>query len=496
MRPTSSSLRLACLMAVALATGCGRVSGPGADAGDGDGDQGDGGSSSGISGTRIDVWVTADGEEMAPVDLSAAVIEVLVEDGGTYRRIPGTGEADGSFAVDDVPQGTYLLKIDDSYFATDARSLDLGFNRLGRPDAATVNSPTPLRLDVQGLDPWQLADRLDLVAPNAGSLYYSLASGAEPPLPENATAVDTSLDYQRATEPFLIDGGAGDVAYLLHMGFQEGPEPYRALTQVYQAAPFTMVDGDETVLAGSFTDVKRDQSVTIDLRGTTFEAAVGQLTIGEVAFEGDPLFTIYVSPYSIERGGLGSITLGEYYALDLEDHTITMEFGNPFPAGWIPYEHYNVVQGSYVDAEQSALGYGILSRGAALGGLSGGPVELGLGPVRQPTVDGEAVAVPIDSSATPILSWDEPMIGTAASYSVTVRRVDAQAGIRGVRVAGFTTTATSLRIPDGVMEPGETYFFEISAVADPTIDAARAPFRRTGPAQAFSQRPTAAATVQ
>lgn len=57
-------------------------------------------------------------------------------------------------------------------------------------------------------------------------------------------------------------------------------------------------------------------------------------------------------------------------------------------------------------------------------------------------------------------------------------------------------TATSLRVPEGVMVSGEAYFAEIDALSDPDIDIAASPRRKAGPRRSISRRPTATYAVE
>src|SRR6185503_20531558 len=73
-----------------------------------------------LGGSRVNLYVNASGEQMAPVDLSGAVIEGLVDDGAAYEAYPGEGHADGTFRVPNLPLvDVVILRVDNLYVVTD-----------------------------------------------------------------------------------------------------------------------------------------------------------------------------------------------------------------------------------------------------------------------------------------------------------------------------------------------------------------------------------------
>jgi hypothetical protein len=89
-----------------------------------------------------------------------------------------------------------------------------------------------------------------------------------------------------------------------------------------------------------------------------------------------------------------------------------------------------------------------------------------LGPVRfvQYEDGGSAFSDRGGVGTTPLLRWTAPAIGTPAGYVVRVIRLDNVGGAtRGTFVGAIATTATSLRLPPGLLEHGKTYFASIDA---------------------------------
>jgi len=447
-----------------------------------------------LGGSRVNLYVNASGEQMAPVDLSGALIEGLVDDGAAYEAYPGEGHADGTFRVPNLPVvDVVILRVDNLYVVTDRESIDLGANVLGRADAQQVTmTPTELSVAVSQLASWQEGDTLELFAPNTPASFLELIDAADTPPQADDTSVAFTVDFASALEPNLIDDSAGDVGYLLRYGHPAGRRRH-ILTQLFQPAPFTMVDGQPTTLSGSFTDVVLDRQAQLDLRGSTYQAAAGELVAGP-SIGASLSFTIYTSPFAIDRGDLGFIRLAEYDAPDLSDRVRSLRYGHPFPADWTPYELAFMYELSVIDDQSFTVALGVLSDIDVEGGLSGAPISYRLGPVGSPSIDDQDATQPINGgSSTPTIAWAPPATGSAEQYRVIVRHADGS--FRGAQMAILVTAGTSVRVPDGLLVSGQTYWFEIDALTDPDVDLAATPFRQAGPRHSLSRRPTAPFTV-
>jgi hypothetical protein len=117
------------------------------------------------------------------------------------------------------------------------------------------------------------------------------------------------------------------------------------------------------------------------------------------------------------------------------------------------------------------------------------PIVPAVGPVQSPTVAGAGALGTIPATgATPTIAWAAPALGTATRYEVRLYGLAANAGATvASAVAAFQLTGTSVAVPAGLLQPGTTYFAEITAyaLADERFDVA--PLRR---AQVFSHATT------
>src|SRR5437773_1000707 len=114
---------LGCVAVVFLCAGCpspgpGRFGNPG----DGGGDIGptpmpdiasggdDGGGAGDVTGTAATTFIADSGPVARPVDLAKVTIAARFQVGQAWNTIAGTGRADGTFTIPNVPQGTYYLR--------------------------------------------------------------------------------------------------------------------------------------------------------------------------------------------------------------------------------------------------------------------------------------------------------------------------------------------------------------------------------------------------
>src|SRR5262249_11184107 len=151
---------------------------------------------------------------LSPVDMSGTTIEARGWRHGGCEVHAGVGRADGTFTIDGVPLGRrYWLRTGTNWYLTRAREVDLGVDRLGRPDAVGAEAGTSLVFDVDGLVPVTGGDDFQLEAPNAQAGFYSTASFLNPII-ANAPAVgDTTL--ADAVFPFDADAAAGTSQFTL-----------------------------------------------------------------------------------------------------------------------------------------------------------------------------------------------------------------------------------------------------------------------------------------
>jgi hypothetical protein len=107
-----------------------------------------------------------------------------------------------------------------------------------------------------------------------------------------------------------------------------------------------------------------------------------------------------------------------------------------------------------------------------------------LGPVRNVQYEDGSSALNTSTrngvGTTPLLRWTAPAVGTPGVYFVRIVRLDNVGGVTEGRFVGsIATSATSLRIPPGLLQPGSTYFATIDA-RQGTGNLVAAPLRKLG----------------
>ena len=110
-----------------------------------------------------------------------------------------------------------------------------------------------------------------------------------------------------------------------------------------------------------------------------------------------------------------------------------------------------------------------------LGSLPAGPVavEPVLGPVLQPTVNGQSLFATQTVTTTPTFAWQAPSLGGAREYSVAILQLTTPDGMQTVHtpVATFETSGTQVIIPPGVLTSSSTYVVQIIASTNPNPNA-------------------------
>jgi hypothetical protein len=169
-----------------------------------------------INGSWIDTRWTASGSSNEPFDWTkhGPPPQVLIpQPDGTFTPISGTGNADGTFSIPNVPGGYYWLQIiplHNSYW-TSSSTFDYGFDTVGRA-IGTIPTPviTTFDFNIAGLDAVVPGDQFAFLTDWPDD--FSITNiGFGIPSPTGATTMTTSyrtpqsnLDYSTADMGFLL----------------------------------------------------------------------------------------------------------------------------------------------------------------------------------------------------------------------------------------------------------------------------------------------------
>ncbi|HJU82881.1 MAG TPA: hypothetical protein VJ600_01605 [Holophagaceae bacterium] len=425
-------------------------------------------------------------------DLSAATIQAMVPNtAGGFDTLTGVGHNDGTFSIQNVPEGYYWLRFGSTYVWTNTNFIDWSNDVFGRADANYPSiDPTSLNLALTNLNAWQPSDELTWVVPNQGealSLPLTSTGISNAPAPGDTTLPAFGMNFTNGDLFFpLLDATRGDQAYLNQLTTRPaGSDSYRALAKSYLAPATTMTDGVATSLSGGFLDVPQTSTLRLNWKRSAFAAFAPAVNpsatpSGSYFFSyAYPLPSTYGLPYNafqlLDYSGSGTADL------DLGD----LPYGNPFPAAWtVAAEAYQAFSVSYL--APGAANPLTLTRYAYQATTTlptaTAPMAPLLGPVQNFKINGKDLfSNQLSVGTSPTLTWSAPAVGAASGYVVTCFRIFASGGNTAIQTVGrFRTKATSMTLP-GVLAPGNTYIFTISAIRANGVDMGQTPFRATLP---------------
>ncbi|RYZ40810.1 MAG: hypothetical protein EOO71_14545 [Myxococcaceae bacterium] len=463
----------------------------------GEPDAGSGEVDAGLPGDSV--LVTADsrfhsstGVTVVPQDLSTRDLEIVIPhpDGVGVERRSGTPVA-GGMRFDGIPDGEFFVRSNRLYYLTRERHFDLGVNRVGRPDAVySAVYDTPAQVDFSQLAPWsEYADTVAVVSGDV-DLNGNLSFAEEPT--QDSTSYSTPDAYLSSYTGYtlpVLDPAKGDRVYVNQLGSREsgtlpGGSPLVYSTVVRsQHLPSQAFTPDGTaslplvsVMAPpsqgvfsmewrlpEFTRWRADANPTGTLSTSTFQVlpVAHGLQDGWVGYQGELLYM------NLPRGENGTITR-------------RLSYGNPYPASWgvIGLASYSFRSATpVVVGTRNHYPSGSIQVIDRLDNLVAGPIQPNISPPQALRIDGvDAYVSRSVGSTQPVVSWQQPLLGTPRAYEVTlIKLVDTFAGNPTYRflVPGHRNF---LRLPPGVLEASSTYYLRVKADGSPNYEPWRAPY--------------------
>jgi len=453
-----------------------------------------------VSVSREVTWWTDAGRTapLAAPDVEAppVILRAYVSNGpGSWSTYSGTLLSPGSLSVASVPSGAYLLQFTDGagvihLIDASADALDLGYDLLGRNNAAPATGATQVTLDLSGLVAWDPNGQLQITSSNADA-WDVLASGGVAAGVTSASILEDWFSGNVRRGPLALLA-TGDVLYV----HQLMPSLDAASGLAYLSA----------AAAGSVNSVTlTDQTaltVPVALSAATPSGSLAGGAWSLSAFEAllpamNPLastdagahsLTVSASPFPV--GVAGPLAHGSPTLLSLQlprgaspDPTLNALAYGQFldPTLWTEWRGVDfTAHVSYTAPAATPLDVTVsVGRREAMPAATA--LSPTLTPVQSPTVNGlPAFSTLTGVTTTPVVAWTAPLAGAPSSYQVEVYRLDAVAGASvGTLVASWQTGATSIAFPPGVLAAGASYFARITANATSVDSFATAPFRRT-----------------
>lgn len=439
-----------------------------------------------VTGTSPVTFVATTGNETKPYDQSATSVVAYTRDSttGAFTAYPGTGAADGTISVPNVPSGRIYLKLGSRYLVSTGRAFDLGSTAWGR-DGTLAALPTPMTVSATGLSPWQSGDLLDMYSLNPGAFGYvgSIATGR--PLVGDTSLSGLSFDYAKILNPVLLDSSRGDVFSIAQMRSQTSANgvPYRGMHKVLDTS-VTQVEGQPVTVSGTFTQPVATGTFSVDWRRSAFDAMRTQVNPDAVSTYNE----IWMSARPAALASISGPPLLVKLNPDTQRTDIvtgSMTYNNPLPATW--QKVADAVAGftkSYAlgTATPYTMGVDIRVEQEA-SAFTAAPVQPLVGPVQAPQVNTRGAFQNLTGVGTDAsLRWSKPLVGTATNYVVNIYRLGVSNGsTTATRVAVLHTDLQSVYLPPYVLQAGQTYFAEIQSWYQPGSDLATSPFKRSLP---------------
>lgn len=443
-----------------------------------------------VTGTSPVTFVAASGNETKPYDQSATSVVAYMRDTatGAFTAYPGTGSADGTISVPNVPSGRIYLKLGSRYLVSTGRAFDLGSTEWGR-DGTFVSLPTPVTVSATGLSPWQPGDYLEVYSLNPGAFGYIHGGATGFPLAGATSLSGLTFNYADMLNPVLLDSGRGDVFSLAQMRLKTSANgvPYRAMHKVLNTS-MTQVEGQPVTVSGTFTQPVATGTFAVDWRRSAFEALRTQVNPDAVSTYNEIWMSARPAALSSALASISGQPLLVKLNPDTQRTDIvtgSMTYNNPLPATWQKVAlaaagftksyalgtatPYTLSVDIRVDQEASAF--------------TAAPVQPLVGPVQAPLVNTRGAFQNLTGVGTDAsLRWSKPLVGTATNYVVNIYRLGVSNGsTTATRVAVLHTELQSVYLPPGVLQAGQTYFAEIQSWYQPGSDLATSPFKRSLP---------------
>jgi hypothetical protein len=414
-----------------------------------------------ISGTRIDHYLNG---ATVPEDLSTAQVAAFAPDAnGGYNRIAGTGTKSGTFTINNVPGGFYLLGLGNFYLWTNSNTMHVDPYADTRPNPTQADPSTTLTFDLTNVNAWQSADTLEMFSANNGAfLSFGEADGAK-------TFTGT---YQYGDA--LSNAALGDRYYVTQLITQPvGGSSFVALGRYFAVPKFTQANGSDTPINGAMQTIAQTQQFEANINAGDITTAADAVNANGTL--SDTSLFLDAFPGSLGNGvataspDLLGYSLGNGLPfLTTNTNFGPVFYGNPFPATWplftgyiwsvnVPYVAPGATTGTTLFGSVYGFGTTLPTSTQPLTLLVNGP--------SAPTVNGHNFSSNLSGiGLTPKLAWSAPSVGKASYYQLYLWRLT-KSGTRTAETlfATMQTSATSLTLPPGLLTTGDAYVFDLWA---------------------------------
>lgn len=433
---------------------------------------------------------------------------LVPQNGGTFLRLLGSPNADGSYGIPNVPAGNFWLEINpNAIFWTASSDFDYGNDAIGHPLATASQSTTTFNYTLSGLASAQAGDFVSIQSDMQNTSPLPFASLSTPGgttfhLSQPQTSdIDWSkvsalyfLQYRQTSSGRFTGYTLGPAQTLSNASLTNGAT--NDLTAALSASPSVSfplsVQGTAWASLSSSTGpgtpapalsgyvLSAQPFASSDRLALPSSSVIGpQFSLllpaapDQFGNFNPPLYSCGANTgpqnSTFSSAGLPPITTDQNYG--------SISYGDPFPAAWLRLFQYCQISTISLPRPNSAAIDNFSAITTQTTALPTGPVTPILTPVQNPTVNGAILFQAATLNTTKIvLSWTAPATGTPFGYYVSVYRLNIGGGSPAYSfVARYGTNQTSITVP--LIAAGATYVFTITANADAAAVIDKSPLR-------------------
>jgi hypothetical protein len=435
-----------------------------------------------VHGKQLVTYIYATGQQVVPADFSnQAIAAILQRDDGTVYTFPGTGKSDGTYEIPNVPGCGVWIQVGSVYTLQSNQDVDTSYTFPGRDDATIGAAGTMLELDASAIQAWQATDKIEMYAPQLGHYYLGAEDiwqdgmGLFTPLTGWPAAGATSVDITTSRQNWALpDAGHDDQLYFAHFRQQAGTGTpgvtLETILEVLSTPPITMISGATTTVNGAFAAVPMATTVDINVKGSAYTPLRVDMNPAGVVVQDTSGAGVATFP-GRETAWSADLLFANWSQWDADVDTGAVTFASPYLASW---PRVIIFSPSWAVALMNRQGTAFhvpeyVASFTLLDTYDGSPIVPLVGPVHGLTVDGSPAFGPLSATtATPLLAWSAPVVGTPDTYTVEIDELTGMDIGDLPVVATFNTTATQVRILPGVLQAGHDYTFSVQAIVNPS----------------------------
>jgi hypothetical protein len=428
---------------------------------------------------------------------------------GSFARLLGASNPDGTFSIPHVPAGYYWLGFSpNTSFWTSSSNFDAGQDFVDTEPSAATQSTTTIAVTLTGADPIQQGDLFTTSSDVFGvPLPFAAGVAVGATTISFALPINSNLDFSQVHNLFF-----SQYEPVTSGGFS-GAALGSSLTQ----SNVTLTNGAVNSVGGALSTSPKN-SIPLSIKGTEwvsnfqntapnpptlvltdYSVGVQPFVQGRIAnshFAGlNPSFTL-LAPIPVSStlvsfaAPIGSFCTGSSgpTSIRLPDFGIppittdqdfgSLSYGDPYPSSWI--REFQICQEAAVEIPRpnSTVTDTFLVTADQTTALPIAPVVPLIGPVQSPTINGSSLFQSSALNTTALnFAWTPPSGTTPNGYYLTVFSLGAlpTGAVQYIFVGRFGTAKNTLTLPPVIA--GNTYVFVITAQINAGANIETSPYR-------------------